>query len=386
MPETNLPSGEKKKKVFVSGCFDLLHPGHVAFFENAAKFGEVYVSVGSDRTIEGLKHKKPSINEKERLYMVKSLAFVKDAWIGSGTGILDFEPEIRFAKPDIFIVNEDGDTPEKRALCDKLEVQYVVQQRKPKEGLPERSTTQLSRGSFPYRIDLAGGWLDQPFVSSLHPGPVIVFSIHPTHEFDLRSGMATSTRERAFKLFNNKFPEEDFDKWAEVLFAYDNLPGKDFISGSQDSYGIMLPGINKLNYSGKYLPDSAEHLDKEFCGWLEQKIKLVRLGSREKEYNVLKDTNINRENAKALADAAESAWSAIKSKNTEELGKAVKQSFEAQLKMFPRMANKRIFDTIEKYKDLAYGWKLSGAGGEGYLTMVSDREIPEAVKIKIRSS
>ena len=386
MPETNPLGGEKKKKVFVSGCFDLLHPGHVAFLENAARFGEVYVSVGSDRTIEELKHRKPSINEKERLYMVKSLAFVKDAWIGSGTGILDFEPEIRFAKPDMFIVNEDGDTPEKRALCDKLGVQYIVQQRKPKEGLPERSTTQLRHGRFPYRIDLAGGWLDQPFVSSLHPGPVIVFSIHPTHEFDLRSGMATSTRERAFKLFNNKFPEEDFDKWAEVLFAYDNLPGKDFISGSQDSYGIMLPGINRLDYSGKYLPDSIEHLDKEFCEWLEQKIKLVRLGAREKEYNVLKGTNIDRENAKALADAAEAAWIAIKSRNTEELGKAVKQSFEAQLKMFPRMANKHIFDTIEKYKSLAYGWKLSGAGGGGYLTIVSDLEIPGSVKIKIRSS
>ena len=45
-----------RKKVFVSGCFDLLHSGHVAFLENANQFGDVYVCIGSDNTIKKLKN------------------------------------------------------------------------------------------------------------------------------------------------------------------------------------------------------------------------------------------------------------------------------------------------------------------------------------------
>ena len=44
-------------KVFVSGCFDLLHSGHIKFLTEAAKYGDLYVSVGSDKTINELKHK-----------------------------------------------------------------------------------------------------------------------------------------------------------------------------------------------------------------------------------------------------------------------------------------------------------------------------------------
>lgn len=40
-----------RKKVFVSGCYDMLHSGHVAFFEEAAKLGDLYVGLGSDKTI-----------------------------------------------------------------------------------------------------------------------------------------------------------------------------------------------------------------------------------------------------------------------------------------------------------------------------------------------
>ena len=82
-----------RKKVFVSGCFDLMHSGHIAFFEEASEFGELYVSIGSDRTIRELKHHEPICSEDERLYMVKAVRFVKDAFVGSGCGKLDFLPE-----------------------------------------------------------------------------------------------------------------------------------------------------------------------------------------------------------------------------------------------------------------------------------------------------
>ena len=71
------------KKVFVSGCFDMLHSGHVAFFKEASTYGDLYVGIGSDSTISGLKGR-PTINsEQERLYMVKAIKHVTDAWINS---------------------------------------------------------------------------------------------------------------------------------------------------------------------------------------------------------------------------------------------------------------------------------------------------------------
>lgn len=57
----------KKKKVFVSGCYDMLHSGHVAFFEEAASHGDLYVGIGSDKTIYELKARKTINTEAERL-------------------------------------------------------------------------------------------------------------------------------------------------------------------------------------------------------------------------------------------------------------------------------------------------------------------------------
>ena len=74
------------KKVFVSGCYDLLHSGHVEFFRQAAEYGDLYVGIGSDKTIEGYKHHKTIYSEQERLFMVKAIRYVKDAYINAGSG------------------------------------------------------------------------------------------------------------------------------------------------------------------------------------------------------------------------------------------------------------------------------------------------------------
>ncbi|MDP6047559.1 MAG: adenylyltransferase/cytidyltransferase family protein, partial [Phycisphaerae bacterium] len=97
-----------RKKVLVSGCYDLTHAGHVAFFKEASSYGDLYVGIGSDATIGDLKGREPFNSEQERLFMVKSIRYVKDAWINSGSGFLDFEADMRKFRPDIFIVNEDG--------------------------------------------------------------------------------------------------------------------------------------------------------------------------------------------------------------------------------------------------------------------------------------
>jgi galactokinase/mevalonate kinase-like predicted kinase len=65
-------------------------------------------------------------------------------------------------------------------------------------------------------------------------------------------------------------------------------------------------------------------------------------------------------------------------------GDAFRRSFEAQIAMFPNMVDKDILQTIEQYKDKALGWKLSGAGGGGYIILVSDKSVEGAMQIKIR--
>lgn len=373
-------------KVFVSGCFDLLHSGHVAFLEQAATYGELYVALGSDRTVYELKGRAPVNSEAERQYMVQSLACVHQAFISTGSGMLDFEAELTALRPDAFIVNADGNIPQKEALCRSLGIEYIVLQREPSAGLPARSTTGLRTVDLmPYRIDLAGGWLDQPFVSELHPGPVLTISLEPTVNFNERSGMATSTRNSALDLWGPRLPAGDPEKLAKILFAYDNPPGTTQVSGSQDSIGIAMPGLNRAYYEGGYWPSCIETARDELAlQMIESALYLVPLGPRESGYNPLRVRNITHEGAKALADAAESCWQAILRHDLPKFGRAVRESFEAQVAMFPDMLNPTVEALIDRYHNQALGWKLSGAGGGGYLILVAEAPIEKAVRVLIR--
>ena len=263
----------------MSGCFDMLHSGHVAFFEEASQFGDLYVGLGADKTIFDLKNRRTVYSEDERLYIVRSLKFVKDAWINSGSGILDFEEDIKVLKPDILFVNEDGDSESKKVLCDHYGIEYVTSKRIPKEGLPERSTTGIrSTNKIPYRLDLAGGWLDQPYVSKYYPGSVITISIEPEREFNNRSGMSSSTRKKAIEIWGYRIPDDEPEKLAKLLFSYENPPGKEEISGSQDSIGIVFPGLNKMTYDGKYWPESIESVnDDKILDFIEKHLHFLPL-------------------------------------------------------------------------------------------------------------
>src|SRR5208282_1896579 len=96
------------KKVFVSGCFDMLHSGHIEFLARAAAYGEVHVAIGSDRTITELKGRQPVNTEEERQYMLQAVRHVKECLISRGAGMMDFAAELKRVSPDVFIVNEDG--------------------------------------------------------------------------------------------------------------------------------------------------------------------------------------------------------------------------------------------------------------------------------------
>jgi cytidyltransferase-like protein len=374
------------KKVFVSGFFDFLHSGHVTFLQQAAVYGDLYVAVGSDQTLRAIKGRGPVNDQEERLFMVKAVAGVKEAFISSGSGLLDFQEEIKKIRPDIFVVNEDGNVPEKQALCAELGIEYRVLRREPRPGLVRRSSTGMSmENTIPYRIDLAGGWLDQPYVSKHYPGAVITISIEPTIEFNERSGMATSTRRKAVELWGSRLPSASYETVAKMLFCYDNPPGTQIVSGSQDTIGIVFPGANKSWYDGEYWPSEIISIqDEKTLQFIEQSLYLVPLGMRKDDYDVLANTCINPAAARQLSDVTECCWEAIMAHDRVGFGKYVRASFEAQTAMFPNMITPMVRELIERYQHRAIGWKLSGAGGGGYLTMVSEELIENAVRVFIR--
>ena len=373
-------------KVFVSGCYDMLHSGHVAFFEEAAQLGDLYVGIGSDATINRLKGRRTINTEQERLYMVGALKAVKQAFVNRGSGLLDFEEDLRELNPDIFFVNEDGHTPAKEELCSRLGIKYIVSRRIPHGNLPVRSTTALrNECNIPYRIDLAGGWLDQPYVSKHRPGAVLTISIEPDYEFNDRSGMSTSTRNKAIELWQTDIPAGDREKLARTLFCFENPPGTEVISGSQDALGIVMPGLNRYDYNGSFWPQAIESIyDPDILDWLEQHLYLISLTPRVQGYNVLSKTFINEQNVEALSSAADLCWQAIKAKDLAQFGQTVRRSFEAQTAMFPNMVDAEIMKDIHSYRNKALGWKLSGAGGGGYIILVSDKPVANAFKIRIR--
>lgn len=377
----------RPKKVFVSGCFDMLHSGHVCFLKTAADQGDLHICIGADQTVKDLKGRFPVNTQHERKYMLEALKCVKACHIGSGSGHLDFLAELKRVAPDIFVVNEDGNSPAKAKLCRALGIKYIVLKRIPHANLPARSTTSLRKECLiPYRLDLAGGWLDQPSVSKFGAGPVLTISLEPTMEFNERSGLATSSRKRAIDLWQTDLPGGDREKLAKLLFSYENPPGTTEFSGSQDPIGIVFPGLNRLDYRGGFWPDKITSVNNpKILRWLETHLHFVTLGPRRDGFRVRSGERITPANAHALARAADRCWQAILKMDLEEFGRQFRNSFEAQIRLFPKMMTPDVRAAIKQYSSQALGWKLSGAGGGGYLVLVSEREIPGAIRIKIRS-
>lgn len=315
--------------------------------------------------------------------MVKSLRTVKDAWINRGSGLLDFLEEIKHLRPDIFFVNADGHTLAKENLCNELGIEYVVSKRIPHGNLPPRSTTALRQEcNIPYRIDLAGGWLDQPYVSKYAGGSVLTICIEPDYEFNDRSGMSTSSRKKAIELWQSDVPEGDKEKLARMLFCFENPPGTKYVSGSQDSLGITMPGLNNLFYEGDFWPSKIQSvLDDDILDWIEERLWMIPLYPRHKDYDVLANTHITQQNVQELSDATKACWDALLAKDAVAVGKAMTQSFDAQIIMFPNMISEDILSQIESYKSRVLGWKISGAGGGGYMIFFSEEPLENAIQI-----
>lgn len=392
------------KKVFVSGCYDLLHSGHVEFFRQAAEYGDLYVGIGSDETVLHYKGHKTLYPEHERLFMVKSIRYVKDAFINQGSGVLDFLPTLDMLKPDVLVVNSDGASAEKEAVCKERGMEYVVLERTPHEGMEARSSTSLKASlgigqngpsGLPTRLDLAGTWIDQPYVSCMAPGWAITISLLPTFEIRERCGLSTSTRNQIKRIWPFQLPNMDPEMLARLVFCFENSPEREdgIISGAQDAIGICIPGLCRHYYDNHFWPERFEHCnDKRVLDWLENHICLIPMPPRSPDCNVTTGKDITKEKVQRLAQAADDCWKAILDMDFGAFAQAYRASFNAQTSLFPAMIQGCVQPFIDRYSQYAdvHAWKMPGAGGGGYLALVVEdtntfcQQHPEGIPIHIR--
>ncbi len=67
-----------RRVVFTNGCFDLLHPGHVRYLQQARALGDaLIVALNSDRSVRELKgENRPILRQDERAEVMAALACV----------------------------------------------------------------------------------------------------------------------------------------------------------------------------------------------------------------------------------------------------------------------------------------------------------------------
>lgn len=118
------------KKVFVSGCYDILHGGHIEFFNQAKALGDyLIVSFAGDKSLELHKHKKTSIPEAHKRKILESLRMVDEVVMGDYLDELgmDFKEHFLRIKPDILAVTEDDKYGEQKiALCKEIGAEYII--------------------------------------------------------------------------------------------------------------------------------------------------------------------------------------------------------------------------------------------------------------------
>jgi len=167
------------RHIFVSGCYDIIHAGHVQFFREAKAMGDfLTVSFASSDVLWAHKQRRSSLPDEHKKGILEALDMVDQVVIGTGTEHgLDFLEDFRRLRPDVLAVTEDdqyGD--KKRALCAEIGAEYVILPKTPPKYEPV-STSQLVKWirapkDAPLRVDFAGGWLDVP--RHARPGGFIV--------------------------------------------------------------------------------------------------------------------------------------------------------------------------------------------------------------------
>ena len=250
-------------------------------------------------------------------------------------------------------------------------------------------------GQIPYRLALAGGWIDQPFVSKHNPQPpgsMVVISLQPNFRFMDRSGFATGTRDVARNIWNDKLPEAEPMSLVRELYRAEN-EGKPEPSGSQDMVGLIYPGISRLDYdfqtNGGIFPIHIECLnDASTAQWLEQVLHLLPVAPRPDGYNPLGKENLDPAWIERLSHSGRECFDAIVRMDANALGGSFNNCMECWERILPNTVvhpslQVPLKPLLSAYQSQYPGAMYSGCGG-GYLIIVSEQPVPGSFKVDIR--
>jgi len=249
-------------------------------------------------------------------------------------------------------------------------------------------------GSLPYRMAFAGGWIDQPFVSSLNPTPpgsMVVAAIAPTCRFMDRCGMGTSTRKVAARLWPDGLPARTPAELVKELYAEENR-GAAEPSGSQDMIGLLYPGVNRLDYDfaheGGVFPVHIEsNTDPAVARWLEDVIYMVPVAQRPDGYNPLGVKNLDPDWIRRLGQSGKDCFDAILAMDATALGASMNECMLCWEALLPDVVYHHTLTVdlmaLWRYYRTRYaGAMYSGCGG-GYLYVVSDESVPGGFKVQV---
>jgi len=121
----------KPSRVLVFGTFDILHPGHLYYLEEAKKYGdELCVIVARDETVRKVKGRYPVMDELNRVKLINALKVVDRAVLGCKG---DIYARVRELEPDIICLGYDQQPPieELRNELEKVGMQVEMYRIKP---------------------------------------------------------------------------------------------------------------------------------------------------------------------------------------------------------------------------------------------------------------
>jgi hypothetical protein len=249
-------------------------------------------------------------------------------------------------------------------------------------------------GNFPYRIALAGGWIDQPFVSKFNPKPpgsMVVIGVEPTFPWMDRCGIASSTRRIALERWGC-LPKADPEKLVEELYVAENR-GKADPSGSQDMIGLIYPGICRLDYDikvkGGFFPCHIETCnDPKIARWIEKVIHVLPVAPRPDGYTPLGVKNLTAGFVQRLSQSGKDCYDAILACDVKALGESMNECMTCWETLMPNIVRHPAIKTdllgiMRHYQSKYPGAMYSGCGG-GYLFVASEKSVPGAFTIQVR--
>jgi hypothetical protein len=252
-------------------------------------------------------------------------------------------------------------------------------------------------GPLPYRLQLAGGWIDQPFVSSRNPEPpgsMVVVSLRPVVRYMDRCGMATGTRAAARALWGDAFPAGRTPaSLVRELYAAENADRIE-PSGSQDMCGLVYAGISRLDYDatidGGWFPSHVESIaDADVVAWLERVVHLVPIAPRPPDYAPLGIQRLDEGWIARLSASGRACYDAIRAMDLAAFGESLNECSRAWGAILPQVFEHPTITLDLRGILAAYaaeypGAMFSGCGG-GYLVVASETPPPGSARIVVRT-